>query len=82
MAEHLLAMLQPITGASADQIVEECPGLFKLEGKGKSKQAKVNAARDHPQLLEKVVHALNAKVMSCHVMSLACSSLHVKSAHQ
>lgn len=47
-------VVQPITGANADEIVKECPGLFQIQGSGKSKQAKVNAARDHPDLLEKV----------------------------
>lgn len=65
MAEHLLAVLQPITGASAEEIVEECPGLFEIEmkGKSKSKQAKVNAARDYPHLLEKVPNAFIAKLV-------------------
>lgn len=53
-ADLLQPVLQPITGANADEIVKECPGLFELQGSGKSKKAKVNDARHHPDLLEKV----------------------------
>lgn len=49
-----VVITKPITGANADEIVKECPGLFQIQGSSKSKQAKVNAARDHPELLEKV----------------------------
>lgn len=46
--------MQPIMGERADAIAQECPGLFQVEGKGKSRKAKVNSAREHPKLLEKV----------------------------
>ena len=53
-AEVLQPVLQPITGANADEIVKECPGLFELQGSGKSRKAKVYDARHHTNLLEKV----------------------------
>ena len=53
-AAILFFPVQPITGQHADAIAAECPGLFEVEGKGKSKKAKVNPAREHVQLLEKV----------------------------
>ena len=47
--------VQPITGERADEIVQECPGLFEVKGKGESREAKVNPARQHPKLIEKVL---------------------------
>lgn len=49
-----VVILKPITRETADAIAQECPGLFEVEGKGKSRKAKVNSAREHPKLLEKV----------------------------
>lgn len=56
--------VQPITRETADAIAQECPGLFEVEGKGKSRKAKVNSAREHPKLLEKVQHSLPACIIS------------------
>ena len=47
--------MQPIEGERADEIAQECPGLFEVEGKGKTRKAKANSAREHPKLLEKVL---------------------------
>lgn len=47
--------VQPITGERADEIAQECPGLFEVKGKGKSREAKPNSAREHPKLIEKVL---------------------------
>lgn len=47
--------VQPITGDRADEIAQECPGLFEVKGKGKSREAKANSAREHPKLIEKVL---------------------------
>lgn len=49
-----VVITKPIMGERADAIAQECPGLFQVEGKGKSRKAKVNSAREHPKLLEKV----------------------------
>ena len=50
-----VSRVQPITGERADEIAQECPGLFEVEGNGESREAKVNSARDHPKLIEKVL---------------------------
>ena len=47
--------VQPITGERADEIAQECPGLFEVQGEGESREAKANLAREHPKLLEKVL---------------------------
>ena len=47
--------MQPITGERADEIAQECPGLFEVQGEGKSRKAKANSAREHPKLIEKVL---------------------------
>lgn len=71
-----MLLLQPISGQSADVIVKECPGLFEIEGSGKSRQAKVNAAREHTQLLEKVcaVHKVPCCLLlnEVHELLLGC----------
>ena len=54
-ADGVCGLSQPITGESADAIAKECPGLFEVEGKGRHKKASVNPAREHTQLLEKVL---------------------------
>ena len=50
-----MSHVQPITAERADEIAQECPGLFEVEGEGESREAKVNSAREHPKLLEKVL---------------------------
>lgn len=47
--------VQPITGERADEIAQECPGLFEVKGEGDSREAKANSAREHPKLIEKVL---------------------------
>ena len=68
--------MQPIVGNNADEIAKECPGLFEVQGSGKSRQAKVKAARDYPQLLEKVkgLDSLNCKLALAGRLSV-CSRL-------
>ncbi len=50
-----MLVMQPITGENAEAIAKECPGLFEVEGKGQSRKATVKPAREHTQLLEKVL---------------------------
>ena len=50
-----MSHVQPITGERADEIARECPGLFEVKGKGKSREAKANPAREYPELTEKVL---------------------------
>ena len=46
--------LQPVTGELADELVEACPGLFVLTGKGSNRSAEVTDPIKHEMLLEKV----------------------------
>ena len=52
--EGCVSHVQPITEERADEIALECPGLFEVKGKGKSREAKANSAREYPNLVEKV----------------------------
>ena len=62
--------VQPITGERADEIAQECPGLFEVKGKGKSREAKVNSAREHPKLIEKVLVIVCSCILEWMVASL------------
>jgi len=49
-----LVLLQPVTVELADELVEACPGLFVMKGKGASRCAEVTDPLKHEMLLEKV----------------------------
>lgn len=64
-AEGCLSSVQPITGERADELAQEFLDLFEVKGKGKRRGAKVTSARQHPELLEKVLFLDSPRSPTC-----------------
>ena len=80
MTRQVCAVVQPITGDSADAIAKKCPGLFTVEGSGKNRRANVKPAREHTQLLEKVL-TLVKLIPNLSAFMLYCTAPGVKCMH-